>query len=98
MGVGAQRAREVNKRVTAMHLTVISKHITTPCDLLPGRDDIFSCRTRSQGPAFCSVFFNVEDKPAFLFSHFPSEARAVCLSAEMRRIQPLQLKWGGGGY
>ena len=46
---------------------------------------------------FVVFFLNVEDKPAFLFSHFPSEERAVCLSAERRRIQPLQLKWGGGG-
>lgn len=58
--------------MAAMHLTV-NKHITTPCDLLRGQDDIFSCRTNSQSPAssFCSLssfFFVLLFVCVFFFS------------------------------
>lgn len=100
MGVclgGVKRSKGVNKSVmTAMYPTVISKHITTPCDLLQCQDDIFSCGTRNQGPELSFVYFlfflTQRKNLAFLFLHFPSEERAVCLSRKKRRIQPLGLK------
>lgn len=73
-----------------MHLTVISKHITALCDLLQAQDDIFNCGTRSQ--VFLFICLTQRTNSAFLFSHFASEERAVCLSRKKRRIQPLSLK------
>lgn len=38
------------------------------------------------------IYFTQRTNPAFLFLHFLSEERAVCLSHKKRRIQPLGLK------
>lgn len=40
-------------------------------------------------------FFHMQrTNPAFLFSHFPSEERAACLSGKKRRIQTPGLERG----
>lgn len=52
-------------------------------------------------PWSCFLFFFFPPKashPAFLFLHFPSEERAVCLSHKTRRIQPLGLEGVRGRY
>lgn len=75
-----QWTRAVNtNRAVSVHITVISKHITAPCDLLQDRDDIFSSGTKKS--CFCAfVFSPTQDKPCILNLVFPCEKRPVGLS------------------
>lgn len=75
-----------------MLLTVLSKHITGPCDLLPGWDDISAVAggTRSQSPAF--YFWGAAGRGRTLHSYSSGEERAHLLSIWWSRIQQLGLK------
>lgn len=75
-----------------MHLTVISKHITAPCDLLQGQDDILNCGTRSQG--LFIYFFNSEDKFCILFLTF-CQWRKGSLLISRKRGESSHLVWNG---